>query len=137
MAEFKMVGVEALMRDLNKFPDNVSRNVQKKGLRKAAARMRTYLRRAAPRVSGELRNSIAIGKPSRSNPGRLRVGLMRNFYYKTLEFGREGGAPMHPFFESAAERHAGDVSNVLVEETQKALAYEAGKIYARSQQRKR
>ena len=137
MAEFKMVGVEALMRDLNKFPDNVSRNVQKKGLRKAAARMRTYLRRAAPRVSGELRNSIAIGKPSRSNPGRLRVGLMRNFYYKTLEFGRAGGPPMEPFFEDAARRHAGDISNVLIQEIKKALYTEAGKIYVRSYQRKK
>ena len=131
-------GFAALKSDLGKFPEKVAVTAQKKGLRKAAGRMRTYLRRAAPRDSGNLRKSIGIIRPRRGAPqNKLRVGLTTRFYYKTLEVRSARGAPLHPFFERAAERHSGDVMQIIVDETRKALYFEAGKLYAKSQRGKR
>ena len=126
----KLEGVEQLNKDLAAFPDRIQANVKKRGLQKAAARLRTYLRRAAPRDSGELRRSIGVIK-TRSKSTAL-VGLTTNFYYKTLEFASARGKAMHPFFEQAFDRHSADVSQMIVEETKLALAKEAGKIYARN-----
>ena len=126
----KLEGVSQLNKDLETFPDRIQANVKKRGLQKAAARARTFLRRAAPRESGELRKSIGIVK-TRSKSKAL-VGLSRNYYYKTLEFASARGQAMHPFFEQAFRRHRAELSQMIIEETKLALAKEAGKIYARN-----
>jgi hypothetical protein len=114
---------------------------------------------AAPLVKGykrtnKLRQSLrsAVGKKP-ANKGKAWVGLRKIpgekralSYYATLESGRAGYAskrrgavkgspPMRPFFARTWNAQRGAVGRILVEETGRALAYEAGKAYARSKGR--
>jgi hypothetical protein len=125
----ELVGARELNELLNQFPGRVAVAARKTGIRRAAAKMRTYLRRAAPKRSGELRKSIGVAFSKR---GTAYVGLRTRYYYKTLEFGRRGGPPLHPFFLATVERHKAEIAQMMVDEARKALYREAGKAFAQS-----
>ena len=116
----------ALLKDL---PAKLQTKVTKTGLRKAANRTRSVLRRAAPKVSGELRRSIVVKVGKR---GKAWVGLRKNYFYKTLEFDSARGPALAPFFLEAWNAHENEIAQMLVDETRKALYQEAGRIHARA-----
>lgn len=126
----RLLGDKELIDMMATFPAKVVARAQKKGLRRGAATMRTLLRRAAPRDSGNLRKAInIIPLPS---SGNFAVGLTERYYYKTLEFPSAYGAPLHPFFEKTVEAHQAAILAMITEATEKALITEAGKVYART-----
>lgn len=163
MAAVRIAGLEELRRQLAEFPKALQERATAKGVRKASATLRTALRRgayAAPLAKGykrtnRLRNSLRSAvarKPG--NKGKAWVGLKKIpgtarplSYYKTLETGRKpysskkrgavrGSFPMRPFFRRTWEANKIMVGNVLVEETRKALAYEAARAFAKSKVRR-
>ena len=130
----KLQGADALLKDLKAFGPSVSQKAAKTGVRKAAQYLRREFKREAPRVSGTLRKSIKL---KMGRDGKAWVGLRERYYYKTLEFGRKGGPPLHPFFERVWNQHRGQAAQMIVDETRKAVYVEAGKVYARSRTRRR
>jgi hypothetical protein len=177
MARVHIVGLDALRESLKEFPKALQERAVNKGVRKAAATLRTAMRRgayAAPLAKGykrtnKLRNSLrsAVARKPQFR-GKAWVGLKRIpgnqrplSYYKVLEKGRKpytrrgrtaahiaalskrqrrrgagsavaGSFPMRPFFNRTWLANRARVGAILVEETKKALAYEAGKAYGRS-----
>jgi hypothetical protein len=152
MAKFRIAGLDFLKAELKTFPDKVQTRVIQTGVRKAAAQLRTAFRRgayAAPlapgyRRTGKLRLALRsqVGRKPK-NKGKAWVGLKKipgegraRNYYRTLEFGRKGGPPLRPFFGKVWNAQRGTVGAILVAETRKALAHEAGKAYGRSKGRR-
>ena len=163
MARIEILGLDALRDSLKQFPDKLQTRAVNTGVRKASAQLRTALRRgayAAPMARGykrtnKLRQSLrsAVGKKP-GNKGKAWVGLKKIpggkralSYYATLEHGRagytskrrgavKGSPPMRPFFAKTWNAQRARVGRILVDETAKALAYEAGKAYGRSKGRK-
>jgi HK97 gp10 family phage protein len=131
----KLHGVTELNQLLATFSDNVKRRATDSGLRKAGARLRTAFRRAAPRQSGTLRQSISSRFNKRD--GKVYVGLSTRFYYKTLEFATKRGAPLHPFMDAAWKANRENIAQLIIHETTKELYREAGRIYARTKARNR
>jgi hypothetical protein len=163
MARVEIMGLEALRDSLKQFPAKLQTRAVNTGVRKASASLRTAMRRgayAAPLAKGykgtnKLRQSLrsAVGKKP-ENKGRAWVGLKKLpgakralSYYSVLESGRKGytgkrrGAvkgspPMRPFFAKVWGAQRARIGRMLVDETAKALAYEAGKALGRSKGRK-
>ena len=127
MANFEVQGLKELKEILNTFPDKVKIAATRTGTRKAAARLRTYFRRAAPKRTGELRK-ILKSKTSRKHPISW-VGLRTKFYYKRLEF---DWGKTHAFMEKAAQSHAQEILDMMVDASYNAVFKEAGKAYIRS-----
>ena len=75
MAEaFEILGIKELEDLLKKLGPKVEYRAAKKGLTKAASRLRTRLRQAAPKRTGMLRQAIQVGS-SRRNPVASGSGL--------------------------------------------------------------
>lgn len=123
-------GVE-LEKLLKTFPDKVQLRVRRAGLRRAAAKFRTLLRREAPKRYGNLRKSIKI-KVHRNKT--VSVGLKERFYYKTLDYPYpdRGNKALRPWFEDAIDHHKRGILQLIVQETNSALMREAGKAYSQS-----
>jgi len=162
MARATISGLEALKAELRKFPDAVQARAVATGVRKAAAKLRTAVRRAAYakvakgyKRKNRLRYALrsAVGKrvqfkgkawvALKAAPGEKRT----RHYYKTLEVGRKaytskrrgavaGSPPMKPFFAKTIRANSAATMRILITETQKAIAYEAGKAFARSKGRR-
>lgn len=170
MAKFSINGLDALRRELRAFPDAVQARAAATGMRKASAKLRTALRRAAYakiakgyKRTNKLRQAIrsAVGKRPqfkgkawvalKAAPGEKRT----RYYYKVLEAGRKpyrryaprkagstrrqriggqyaGSPPMKPFWDRTVRVNAAATLRIIVDETRKAIAVEAGKAYARS-----
>lgn len=139
-AELK--GAKELTAFLKAAPAQVAAKAGRQGVTKSAARLRTLIRRAAPRKSGTLRKSI-MSKVSRRSPIAW-VGLKTRHYYKTLEFGRKphkrkgrpvAGSPQmarYAFFKKAVAAHAGAIMQMTIDSTRTALFKEAGRLIART-----
>jgi len=136
MSDFKVEGIPEVNKLLETLPLNVQRRVQNRGLAKAAGKMRTYLRREARAMhgTGNLAKSIGILKTKgRQRKGFVKVGLTKNYYYKTLELGgftRRGKSyskGLHPFFEATVEKHHKEIAQIIIDETAKAVAEVWGK----------
>ncbi len=144
-----LTGVEDLQRWLKEFPPQVETKVMDRGLRKAAARLRTLMRRRAPRgLKDELRAAITVMKLKRGNKG-YRVGLNKLFYYGVLDKGRkpyrrQSGAQYAgtPVFNTKGtgigetwSSHRATIAQMVIDEAKIALAREAGRLYGRSLRR--
>jgi hypothetical protein len=163
MAKVTIHGLEALIAELKKFPEAVQARATQTGVRKASAKLRTAFRQAAYaklvkgyRRTNRLRNSIrsAVGKKARYK-GKAWVGLKVApgeskvlSYYKTLEFGRKaytgkrrgavaGSPPLKPFWAKTWTTNRAGAQQIMVEETKRALAFEAGKAAGRARGRAR
>lgn len=127
--KLELIGADELQRTLKQFPDAVAKRARRRGLRRAAARLRTLLRRDAPKgESRELRRSIGVKNLKYISS----VGLQKNFYYRVLDAPSDRGAPLRPWFEQSVKRHQESAAQLIITETKKAIAFEAGKAYARS-----
>jgi hypothetical protein len=140
-------GAAALIAALKELPMITEDVVMRKGITRAAARLRTLMRRAAPRRSGTLAKSIGIKRigKRKGNP-KYKVGLLTRQYYKTLDAGRKAYTKKDGTQVSAAPDFKGtgteikrtwdsaknQVANIVVEEATKEFAREAGKLAARS-----
>jgi hypothetical protein len=83
---YKLEGLEDLLTLMKQLPEVVERRVVKAGVRKAGSRLRTYMRRAAPRGDkGLLRKSITMKYVGNA---KVKVGLNNRSYYKVLDVGR-------------------------------------------------
>lgn len=159
MARATISGLDALKAELRKFPDAVQARAVSTGVRKAAGKLRTALRRAAYakvargyKRKNRLRYALrsAVGKRPEFK-GKAWVALKQvpgekrtRHYYKVLEVGRKaykrkrgrgnyaGSPPMKPFFAKTIRANSAATMRILLTETAKAIAYEAGKAYARS-----
>lgn len=132
---FNIQGARELSELLKTFPEKVKQRAVDTGVRQAGARLRTALRRAAPRKTGTLRQSIGSRFDRRT--GIVRVGLMTRFYFKSLELTTKRGAPLRPFFDAAWKQNREQVAQLIIDNATKALYTEAGKIYARTKARSR
>jgi hypothetical protein len=133
---FKLTGVSELNQLLATFTDNVKRRATDTGLRQAGARLRTALRRAAPRQTGTLRQSI--GSRFNKRDGKVYVGLQTRFYYKTLSMEtKRTNMRLNNYFEATWKSNREHVAQLIIDNSIKSLYTEAGKIYARTKARKR
>jgi hypothetical protein len=139
-AELK--GAKELAAFLKQAPKEVAVKAGRQGLAKSSARLRTFIRRAAPRKTGKLRAAIQ-SKVGRSAPiAWVRLGT--RFYYKTLEFGRaahkrkgkpRAGSPQmsrFAFFKKAVATHSAEIMQMTIDQTRSALFKEAGRLIART-----
>ena len=146
MAEaFEILGIKELEDLLKKLGPKVEYRAAKKGLTKAASRLRTRLRQAAPKRTGMLRQAIQVGS-SRRNPikwvglrpikGRAKNPKPRKYqtpyYYVVLE-----RRPETAFFAKTVEKATPEILRLMKTETRKALYFEAGKMAARNLSRSR
>lgn len=163
MARVTISGLEELKKELAQFPDKVQARAVQTGVRKASSKLRTALRRAAYakvvrgyRRTNRLRQAIraAVGKRPQFK-GKAWVGLKKvpgesrvRYYYKVLEQGRKaytgrrrgkvkGSPPMKPFWDKTWRANAAAILEIMLTETAKAIAFEAGKAYGRSKGRAR
>lgn len=163
MATVSIDGLEALRRELRKFPEAVQAQAAAKGMGKAAGKLRTALRRAAYakvapgyKRKNRLRQAIrsAIGKRPQYK-GKAWVALKpipgekrARDYYKVLEAGRKpyrkrstgrkvaGSPPMKPFWNQTVRANAAATLRIMLDETRKAIAFAAGKAYGRARGRR-
>ena len=129
----KITGLKELQDTLKEFPWKVEKQVTKKGLTKAASRLRTYVKRATPVNSGLLKRS-------------LRTSTSRRYATKWVWFRWPGSdnresyfgqvARDTNFFSKTLERHDKEITGILVQETKSALYELAGKEYAKSKRAK-
>lgn len=139
----KLKGADELIAALRQMPEISEQKVMRRGLSKGGARLRTFMRRSARRVTGELSRSIGLKKLRGKKP-RYVVGLITNAYYKVLDVGRKphrrNGNPVAgtPKFNSAGtgiERtwntHKRDIAQLIIEEAKKEFAKEVGKLYVK------
>ena len=144
----KLDGAAQLIAVLKALPQVTEDAVMKRGVSRGAARLRTLMRRAAPRRTGTLAKSIGIKRVAKRTKGRFayRVGLMNRYYYKTLDVGRAAytkkdgtqvsassdfksiGTQIKRTWDAAKPQ----IGNVIIEEATKEFAKEVGKLSARS-----
>jgi hypothetical protein len=148
---FKIKGADVLKQILAQFPPAVEKRAVNTGLGKAGGRLRTYFRRAAPRVDGTLRKSIGIKRDRKT--GKVKVGLMTRFYYKVLSYGRKsymrrastrngvqkptkhkwsGSDMSNKFIEQTWYSKRAEIAQMIIDEARRAIEIEAGKMAARS-----
>jgi hypothetical protein len=143
----KLKGAEELAALLEQLPEKAALKASRTGLAKSAARLRTYIRRAAPRKDGKLRLAIRSAVARKSPQAFVKLGKIRGeskirFYYKTLEFGRKphkrkgkprAGSPQMAthFFNYAFARHRTEIAQMTVEETRKAIFKETARLAVR------
>jgi hypothetical protein len=159
MARLTISGLDALKKELRKFPDAVQARAVQTGVRKAAGKLRTAVRRAAYakvakgyKRTNRLRYALrsAVGKRPQFK-GKAWVALkavpgekQTRHYYKVLEVGRKAytgrksgrqvaaSPPMKPFFQKTVDANSATTLQIVITETLKAIAYEAGKALGRS-----
>lgn len=84
---YKLEGLEQLLSAMKVLPELVNKKIVRAGVRMAGSRLRTYMRRAAPKgKTGMLRKSITM-KYMGNN--KVKVGLNSRQYYKVLDVGRK------------------------------------------------
>ena len=143
----KITGAVELAKLLEQLPEKAALTASRRGLAKSAARLRTYMRRAAPRLSGKLRQAIRSAVARKSAQAFVKLGKIPGeskirFYYKTLEYGRKphkrkgkarAGSPQMAtnFFGWTFERHKTEIAQMTVNETRTALLKETGRLAAR------
>lgn len=132
--EFKLEGVEQLMRELEGYPDRIKRKAADQGVKKATQFMNRKFRAAAPKESGRLRKSINWRFSKRYGVGW--AGLTEYFFYKRLEWKYPSGGAFRPFFEKTWDANKEKAAQMMVDEMRKALYYETGKLAAKTKLRR-
>lgn len=128
--------LEAILKQL---PSEINQKAGAIGVRKAAFRVKNYVKQASPVDTGFFRARGWRIQKVRSRPNSQRVSyvvkLAKGFgFYKRLEFGDSVvSKPTHPFMDDAmgdAEAHA--VSQLMIDETRAALKKAARQVFAKS-----
>jgi hypothetical protein len=139
----KLKGVDELLAALKAIPDIAEAKVMRRGLSRGGARLRTFMKRNARRITGELVKSIGLKKLRGKKP-RYIVGLITNRYYSVLDKGRKpftrngravAGTPRFDSEGTGIERawlaHREDIAQMIIDEAKKEFAKEAGKLYVK------
>ena len=87
--DLKVEGLESVLATLKELPQVAQNKVARAGVNIAGSRLRTMMRRRVPVVDGLLRKSIRMKFVKGAATPTLRVGLLINQYYNTLEVGRK------------------------------------------------
>jgi hypothetical protein len=146
---YKLEGLEDLLRLLKSVPEVVEKRVVKAGVRGAGARLRTYMRRAAPKGDkGLLKKSITMRYVGEN---KVKVGLNTRQYYKVLDQGRRAYTKKDGTRVRGTEKfntdgtniaktwgaHKRDIADYMILKMKEALAKEAGRMAIRGGYRRR
>ena len=142
MAEnFEFSNIADVQTILKTLPLDVQKRVNRTGMNKASSRLRTMMRRDAPRITGRLRKSIVVGRSKRYPVRWVKLGLAKGetkvlSYYKLLDLkGPNRSGEYNPWFQASADRHSPAVLEIIKNSMVDAIKLEAGKAYARSKRR--
>lgn len=137
-----LAGADLLAKQMKDFGPTVARKASDKGTRRMGTFLAKKFRKNAPKQTGHLRTALKSYYSRKS--GIAYVGLKNSggrfkgsgskipFYYKTLEFGREGGAPLNAWFEKTWDRYRRLVAKRIIKQTQDALYDEAAKVHEKT-----
>jgi len=147
---YKLEGLEDLLRVMKALPEVVNKRIVKAGVRKAGSRLRTYMRRAAPKgEKGLLRKSITM-KYMGNN--KVKVGLNSRQYYKVLDVGRKAYTRKDGTKVSAStgawdtqgtgiartwQRHKKEIADLMIQGMKIELFKEAGRMAVRGGYKRR
>jgi hypothetical protein len=147
---YKLEGLEDLLRVMKELPEVVNRKVVKAGVRRSGARLRTYMRRAAPKGDkGLLRKAITM---KYQGDNKVKVGLNSRQYYKVLDVGRKAYTRKDGTKVRAStgqwntqgtgiaktwESHKRDVADVMIQGMKTELYKEAGRMAVRGGYKRR
>lgn len=145
MKNAQLDGADFLLKKMEDFGPTVSKKARDQGIRKALVIMRRGIKAKAPVGTGRLRQNIGfrysrksglgwVGlRPRKKYTGKGRSGGLN--FYKTLDFGRQGGGPLNPWFLDAVEGVKDPAVSTVIKETTAALYSESVKIYRSSRAR--
>jgi hypothetical protein len=142
MASIKLNGVSELQKLLTEYPKKVQLTAQKRGLTRAASRLRALYRTAVPKDKGTLRKAIKYKTLKGSKGSKIVVGLLDRYYYKTLWEGRKAHTRLGAPRAGSAPKYSAKFANIwsgnkdalaqmVIDEARKALRQEAAKIHAK------
>lgn len=146
---YKLEGLEDLLLLLKQVPEVVEKKVVKAGVRGAGARLRTYMRRAAPKGDkGILKKSITMRYVGQN---KVKVGLNTRQYYKVLDQGRKAYTRKDGTKVRGTEKfntdgtniaktwstHKREIADYMILKMKEALAKEAGRMAIRGGYRRR
>jgi hypothetical protein len=122
-SSIKLKGVEELQALLKEYPVKVTLTAQRRGLTRGAAKLRTYFRHEAPKVTGTLRKSISY---------KTVKGSKGSKPYKRNGRPVAGSPPMGGLdFDRVWNARREDIAQMIIDEAKKALLQEANKIHAK------
>ncbi len=140
----KLHGVDNLDSMLKSLAGNSQKRVVASSLRKAAGRLRTYMRRRVPTQTGELKKAIGIRSKKTGKTGKVRVGLVEKHYYGVLDRGRKAykrrGKPVRGTenfksigtgIEESWNNHKEEIAQMIVDEIKVNIFKEWGKLAGR------
>jgi len=147
---YKLEGLEDLLRVMKALPEVVNKRIVKAGVRKAGSRLRTYMRRAAPKgEKGLLRMSITMRCMGNN---KVQVGLITRQYYKVLDVGRKAYTRKDGTKVSASTgawdtegtgiaqtwaRHKKEIADIMIQGMKIELFKEAGRMAVRGGYKRR
>ena len=135
-------GAKELASFLKQAPKEVAVKAGKGGVAKSAPRLRTLLRRAAPRKTGKLR-SIILSKLGKGAIAWVGIKTRAAGIYYTTEYGRKphrrlgrprAGSPQMAkyWFHKAVDAHKGYIAQLTVDATRASFMKEAGRLIAKT-----
>jgi hypothetical protein len=135
-------GAKELASFLKQAPKQVAVKAGKGGVAKSAPRLRTLLRRAAPRKTGKLR-SIILSKMGKGPVAWVGIKTRAAGIYYTTEYGRKphrrlgkprAGSPQmaRHWFHQALEANRSYIAQLTVDATRPAFMKEAGRLIAKT-----
>jgi len=146
----KLEGMEQLLSAMKALPEVVNKRIVRAGVRMAGSRLRTYMRRAAPKgEKGLLRKSITM-KYMGNN--KVKVGLNSRQYYKVLDVGRKAYTRKDGTKVSAStgawdtqgtgiaatcQRHKKEIADIMIKGMKIELFKEAGRMAIRGGYKRR
>lgn len=158
MAEelIKMDGMDNLKKLLGQFGPEVAQAAGKAGVRKSANVIKKSLQSASPYKTGSLKKDWIVKKLRSRWKGEFTdvVRLKERFYYELLEFegiepgqrkragggsrqfAQKRGGMYHPFAARAIQNVRRKATQMIVDGTRDAIAFNAGKIHAKSLRRR-
>ena len=130
----QLVGFKEFMKMTKDYPIAVQKKIAKAGISKAASRTKTILKRAAPELSGTLKNSINVRRAKRGKPvayiGPTWKGKdNRESYFGRIERGYDG---KYAWFAKAIDNHSQEILQMILTQSHLAVYTEAKKSYLKS-----
>jgi hypothetical protein len=136
-------GAKELASFLKQAPKEVAIKAGKGGVAKSAPRLRTLIRRAAPRKTGKLRSIIKSKLGTKSAIAWVGIKTRAAGIYYTTEYGRKphrrlgkprAGSPQMAtyWFHKAVAAHRAYIAQLTVDATRASFMKEAGRLIAKT-----
>jgi hypothetical protein len=143
MSSIEIRGAKELASFLKQAPAQVALKAGKGGVAKSAPRLRTLLRRAAPRKTGKLRSIIQSKLGKKGAIAWVGIKTRAAGIYYTTEYGRKPhmrmgkprkGSPQMAkyWFSKAVTANRAYIAQMTVDATRSALMREAGRLIAKT-----